>query len=97
EARLRFSGAACVQGGEDDFGSSVRGSGGIHHVANPRWNGRFQPPTCRIGVWATFGTVRGRQPAHFKPRMVLQHLDEALADHARGTENSYRNFAWHKD
>jgi hypothetical protein len=28
--------------------------------------------------------------------MVLQHLDKPLSNDARGTQNSYRDFAWHK-
>jgi hypothetical protein len=79
-----------IESGENNFGRTV-GLGRRHrHFGNRIGNGSLQPPARRFRVRASFGTIGGRQPRHFKPRVIFEHLDKSLPDDARGTENSYR-------
>src|SRR6185503_20992723 len=96
KAWLEFRGDAGVQSGKNDFGSIFRPSWGNDHLGDILRNGCLQTPARRLRVGLAFGAVRGRHPRHFKPRVMLQQLDKPLPDDAGGTENTYRNFVWHK-
>ena len=37
------------------------------------------------------GTLAGRNPGDFKPRVALEQLDESLAHHSGGPQNAYRD------
>src|SRR5262249_34098347 len=54
-----------------------------------------QPPARGLGVNLAFGTVGSRQPGHFEPGMVLQHLDESLSDYTGSAENADGNLIVH--
>ncbi len=56
---------------------------------------RLQTPASGLRVHLAFRTVRGRQPRHFEPGMVLQHLDESLSDDTSSAENTDRNLFVH--
>ena len=88
--RFEFARDSGIEGGKDNLGRAVGLGGRNRHPGDVRRDRGLQPPARRFGVRTAFGAIGGREPRHFKPRMMLQHLDKALADDAGGTENSYR-------
>src|SRR5579864_1066698 len=96
ETRLEFGGDGGIEGGKNDFGRAIGGGGRDLHLGDPRRDLGFQAPTRRLAVNLPFGAVRGGQPGHFEPGMVLEHLDKSLSNDAGGAEDANRNFAVHK-
>src|SRR6516225_2773731 len=59
-------------------------------------DGDLQPPAHRLAVRLPGGTVRGSQPRHLKPWMVLQQLNDPLSNYTGSTQNSdWDSWLWH--
>src|SRR5581483_8968536 len=56
----------------------------------------FHAPADSFGVAAAFRAFRGGEPRDFKPGMMLQHLNEALADDTGGAKNPDANLSFHR-
>ena len=95
ELRLQFAGDRGIEGGEDNFRRAFGLGGRNRHLGDVRGDGSFQTPARGFGIRPAFGTIGSGKPCDFEPRMMLQHLNEALADDAGGTEDSYRKFVRH--
>ncbi len=67
--------------------------GGNRHLRNAARDGRCQPPARGLLVAASGGADRGSKPCNFKPGMLVEHLDQALTDHAGRAQNAYGNSA----
>ena len=94
--RLQFAGDGGIQSGENNLRARLRAwrERSVIFAIVGR-DGGFQTPARSFGISSAFRTVGRRQPRHFKPRVMLEHLDKSLPDDARGTENSYRKFGRH--
>ncbi len=79
----------------------IRRQAGDHHIAIQRRLGRLhhhrfhegghvadQPPRTGFAIGLSLRTVRRRQRRHHKTRMVLQQLNETLADHSGCAQDS---------
>ena len=72
-------GAPCGLGGGDD------------HGGDPLGDRRFHLPFGRLRVALSGGTLAGRNPGNFKPRVTLKQLDKSLAHRSGGPQDSYRD------
>ena len=95
EARLEFRGNGSIQSGEDNLRRTFGCRRRDLHAGDCGGNGCLQAPARSVGIKLAFRAVRSRQPGHFEPGMVLQHLDEALSDYTSSAENADRNLFVH--
>ena len=55
-------------------------------------HGAGEAPASGVAVLLPGRAIARAQPRQVEPRVILQKLDEMLADHAGGAENSYFNW-----
>jgi hypothetical protein len=54
-------------------------------------------PLGGFGVGAALGALGRSEPRDLEPWMVLEQLNETLADHSGRAKNAYRNLVGHRD
>ncbi len=73
------------------LGASLGSAAESCHRGDARGNRRLHLPLGCFRVGLSEGTLAGRNPGHFKPRMTLEQLNKSLAHHSGGTQYAYRD------
>ena len=93
--RLHLAGDVGVERGEDDLRRAIGLGRRNGHARDALGQGSVEAPLGGVAVLLAAGAVAGRKPRDLEPRMVLEQLDEALADHTGRAKDADGIFALH--